>query len=257
MRDNTRRNRNIGTSRQGRGQNNKMKVPSPFYSSDWRVFYERLTNYKSYRQTINRHEFLFLVEELKKGFQHACTVDDVCEIIKHIPKEDYGLLDLVVFRQPKKKEVLLSPAWGRFVYSFRLQNDYFYAIILEAFDETDEIKWSKKLSVEKQKELLRLKKDGHPFVEEKRYYKAPMQLEYVRNTQLYRTIPHEFGHYVHYYNNVTKHDTEEEEFEEWERRYNAHVNLPKAVKEAFAESYADRLQARLLKEKIIPFPRKE
>jgi hypothetical protein len=47
MRDNRRRNRNIGTAKQGHGQNNRMKIPWSFYfnTGDFRCYFERLTQF--------------------------------------------------------------------------------------------------------------------------------------------------------------------------------------------------------------------
>lgn len=42
MRNNTRRNRNIGTAKQGYGQNNKMQIAEPLYNSDIRRHLDRL-----------------------------------------------------------------------------------------------------------------------------------------------------------------------------------------------------------------------
>jgi predicted SprT family Zn-dependent metalloprotease len=49
----------------------------------------------------------------------------------------------------------------------------------------------------------------------------------VRKTQLYKTIPHEFGHHVHYSEFEASHG-----YEKW-------LTLPKNVKEQAAFAYAD------------------
>jgi hypothetical protein len=44
MHNPTRRNRNIGTKKQGHGQNNKLTISSPY--GDLKSFYEKLTDYR-------------------------------------------------------------------------------------------------------------------------------------------------------------------------------------------------------------------
>ena len=39
-----------------------------------------------------------------------------------------------VRRQPKRKEEIISPVWGRLIYSYEFENDYCPAIILDAID---------------------------------------------------------------------------------------------------------------------------
>lgn len=270
MRNPTRRNKNIGTSKQGYGQNNRLKIPDRY--SDSFVFYERLGKYtKTYRE-INGNRFEFVIEETREGVRHACTVDDLAKMIRHIPPADYEDLNLIVLRQPTRKQETLSSVWGRLIYSYEFENDYRPAIILEAMDCERAMKWSKKLTPNDKKELDRLRKDGHPIVEGKRFYTAVYEVENVRNTQLYRTFPHEFGHYVHYLNVVVKplekmkakldkldaqiddEDTAETNplFLKWEKmdeEYDAQVqknrdkyfSISSAEKETFAHNYADKL----------------
>ncbi len=108
------------------------------------------------------------------------------------------------------------------------------------------------------KEFIRLQKDGFDFVEERRFYWANLTKENVRNTQLYRTLLHEFGHYDHYLDVVKRPEKEDETFEEWERRTDFyHDSIPSSEKEVFAHAYADKLREKLMIEGVIPFDRKE
>lgn len=257
MRDNTRRNRNIGTAKQGHGQNNKMQIAEPMYNSDYRSYFERLEKYKKETREINGHEFVFITEELRQGSYHSCSVEDVCEMIKHVPPEDYGELKYIIFRQPKRKENIISPVWGRLIYSYEFEGDYYPAIILESFKENDFLKWPKSLSVERRIDMERLKRDGHQFIEDKRHYIISLLPENVRSTQLYRTLLHEFGHYVQYLTIVGEHK-EDEETEEWEKRWDFyHESIPSSEKEVFAHTYADRLRKKLEEDGVIPFSKKE
>ena len=248
-----RRNRNIGTSKQGHGKNNTFRIPQPLSIS--KTFYERLGRYEKTSRTINGHRFEFVIEETRADSIHACTVDDVAEMIRHIPPTDYGELNLIVFRQPKRKELLLSPVWGRLIYGYEFEGEVRPAVILEAVDYHKPMKWSKSLQPDYQKELERLRNDGHEIVETKRHFKMTYSPENVRNTQLYRTLPHEFGHYVHYLNMVEKTSSEDEEYEIWKKRYDDYFRLSSDEKEKFAHNYADKLCETLRKSGNIPFER--
>jgi hypothetical protein len=252
MRNNIRRNRNIGTSKQGYGQNNKMKIPDVYSYSDLRWFPERLESFVCISKSINGHEFQFIIEQLKNGFYHACSVDDVASMIKHIPKDDYGDIKYIIFRQPKKKEKILSSVWGRLIYSYELGNSCFPAIILEATALNDSLKWTKRLSPYLQLEVERLKKDGHIFKDEKKYYSIRLFPENVRRTQLYRTLFHEFGHYVQYLNIVERAGSENEDYEDWEKRYDAYHKIKTIEKEVFANNYAYSLREKLEHRGIVP-----
>lgn len=257
MRDNTRRNRNIGTAKQGYGQNNKMKIAEPLFASDCRWFPERLEKYRKEVRVINDHEFVFIVEDTIKGYYHACSVDDVAGMISHVPVDDYGEMKYIVLRQPKRKEALLSPVWGRLIYSYEFEGDYFPAIILEAAEEGFLLKFSRKLSVGNVKEIERLKKDGYKFVEDRKSFQAQVFPENVRSTLLYRTLLHEFGHYRQYLSVVEDLGNEDEEFEEWEKRRDYyHDSILSSEKEKFAHSYADKLRTKLENEGIIPLEKK-
>ncbi len=251
MHNPTRRNRNIGTKKQGHGKDNELTIPQPCIPL--KHFFERIDNYKKEKRVINDHEFLFVIEPPRQSSAHACTVNDIAKIISHIPPKDYGELELIILRQPKRKEETLSPVWGRIIYNFEFEGKFQPAIIIEAVDYSNYLKWSKKLSPDDQQELDRLRNDGHKIVEDKRHFKAEYKIENVRQTQLYRTLPHEFGHYVHYLEFVERAGTEDEEFEEWEIRNDNYFKLSKADKEKFAHNYADNLKNDLIEKGIIPF----
>jgi hypothetical protein len=80
MWDPTRRNRNIGTPKQGYGRNNKLTIPSPCLVS--KDFYERLGPYKKIEKSINGHLFVFIIEETRKFCEHACSIMDIERILK-------------------------------------------------------------------------------------------------------------------------------------------------------------------------------
>ncbi len=279
-----RRNRNIETAKQGYGQDNKLVVPYP--AVEMKLFYERLGEYKTVEKIINGHKFKFVVEKTRRSSFHSCTIADIEQMLTQIPKEDYGELELIILRQPTRKEENLKPVWGRLIYSFEFENDYLPALIIEAVDLEGSFKWSKKLCIDSQKELERLKQDGHKIILGKRFYEAEYKIDAIRSTQLYRTLPHKFGHYVHYLK-VVKHpllalkkemdlldrqignnDTSETNplFDKWDSlddKYNKeaeklekqYFSIPSNEKEVFAHSYADKLKESLQHFRTIPFER--
>ena len=251
MRNPTRRNRNIGTENQGFSQNNKLTISSPY--GNLKSFYERIDDYQKEYRTINNHEFIFVVEKTRENSIHSCSINDIEKIIEQIPIENYGELKFIILRQPKRKEEILSPVWGRLIYSYEFEDEYFPAIILDAIDLDKKISWTKKQTVEDQKEFERLKSDGHKFIEQKREFIAEFEPVFIRNTQLYRTLLHEFGHYVHYLEVVESPENDDEDYEEKEKRYDFYFSLPQTEKEKFAHNYAEKLKKKLIAEKVIPF----
>ena len=89
----------------------------------------------------------------------------------------------------------------------------------------------------------------------KRHFVAELNWEHVRNTQLYRTLPHEFGHYVHYLEMVERPAVMGEPDSAREARDNTYWKLANADKEAFAHRYADALRSRLIEQGVLPFDR--
>lgn len=245
------RNRNIGTSKQGHGQNNKLTITQPYVVS--KSFYERIDTYRKFEKIINGHLFTLVIEATRKSCYHACSINDVEKMIENIPVSDYGDLKLIVFRQPKRKEEILSPVWGRLIYSYEFEDNYFPAIIIEAVDYSRKFTWNRSKTQEDQKEFERLKMDGHHFLESKRNFSSSFKIHNVRNTQLYRTLTHEFGHYKQYLEVVEKPGNEEEDFEEWDKRHEKYLKIPSVEKEAYAHRYADELLKKLIEKKIIPF----
>lgn len=239
MRDNRRRNRNIGTAKQGHGQDNWLTIPIPYSERDERYFTERLVKYSKEERCIHGHSFVFIVEETLPDFYHACSVNDVAYLLSQINPEHYGLLRYIVFRQPTKKQDKLSSVWGRLNYSYQFEGERYPAIVLEAFQHNHQLIWSKKMSVQGAFEFERLKKDGHVFTEGKRDYTANLSPETARGTQLYRTVLHELGHYL---------QVVQKESEDYYRQ-----SVLTEEKEKFAHAYAQKMALDLRKKSIIPF----
>lgn len=233
----TRRNRNIGTFKQGFKRQNRFDIPC-YYIREGKFFHEKLTKYKKIGRQINGQLFTFIVEKTKKGWFHSCTIEDLEMILQHIPSTYYQNLRTIVLRQPKRTETIFSPVWGRLVFYYDFEDELFPAIILESVKNGSKFRWSRKADIDRQKELERLRNDDFEIIETKRSFEIDLTLEKVRNTQLYRTLLHEIGHYV--------------QFCEDEEKFN---HLPTAEKEVFAHNFADKLKLELEQKGLIPFPR--
>ena len=238
MKNPTRRNRNIGTKKQGYKRQSRFDIPWSWH--DWRMFYEKLTEYKKVKRSINGYDFTFIVEKTKKGYFHACTIDDLEYLLHYIPSVYYQDLRTIILRQPKKKEVIFSPLWGALVWYYQLDSEKPGSVILlESLKQNGKMFWPKKSSVDDQKELHRLRNDGIELTETKRHFETILTVEKIRNVQLYRTLLHEIGHYYQF---LTNRDTFD--------------RIPTAEREVFAHQFADKLREKLRDEKIIPFSRK-
>ncbi len=242
MQNPLRRNRNIGTPKQGNGRNNRHRLPFSYAVSKY--FYERLEAYEIHEREMQGHLFKIVVEATREDSFHACSGDDICAVLECVSPEDYGELSLIILRQPKRREERLSPVWGRFIYSYEFDEEYQPAVILEAVSQSRKLKWPRKLSLAEQEELSRLQVDGHKFVQGKREWTAPLDPLAVRRTQLWRTLPHEIGHYVHYYREVIRPDPDQEDLDAWVQRMEKFDAIPESEKEAFAHRYASEIQKR-------------
>lgn len=241
----TRRNRNIGTAKQGHGLENKMSIPRPSVTA--KFFYERLGDYKRNEIEINGKKYIFVIETTLADSQHACSIEDVARVLEFIPPADLEGLDLIVFRQPKRKEWILSSVWGRLIYCYEFEKRLCPAIILEAVDYTEKIRWKKRFSVDDRRELQCLIEDGHPIIDTGRFYEAPCEHANVRNTQLFRTLPHEIGHYLDYLNHVElPAKAGADTHEEWSRLRDVYNSRPASEKERFAHDYANQKRKILL-----------
>ena len=236
--NNTRRNRNIGTAKQGHGQDNKFEIPSHFSYAEPKVYFEDLKNYRSAERIIKGYLITFLVEETRSDCVHASTVDDITRVLQNVPAADLEDLPLIILRQPKRKEEILNPVWGRYIYCATIDEHSGSAICIDTFDLSKQFRWSKSLSPDLQDELERLKADGHSVETTKRHHIVSSNLASVRATQLYRTLLHELGHHVDRMRNEVAFETKTSK-----------------DKEMFAHRYADELKQNLKQKGILPFER--
>ena len=251
IRNPTRRNRNIGTTKSGQGQDNELVISQSW--NDSRFFWEKLTSYQVVKRDILRTPIKILVEKTRKGYFHACTPDDITSIFEMIPEADSRELQLIVLRQPKVKEEILRPVWGRLAYYAEIDLHKGPTIFLDALDPNKSLRWSKSLSIEGSLDLARLKVDGHSIVTDKRYHRVELTIDSIRARQLYRTMFHEVGHWVDYQKSVRIPIENGGNLESLHEKYDRKLGIEK---EAFANNYADELRKKLMANEMIPFDRK-
>ena len=258
----TRRNRNIGTVKSGHGQNNRMTIPE-VAQGDYR-FWERIDTATEVSRTVAGRTLKFFVQPTRADCIHACTVTDIARLISNVPASDGEGLEAIVLRQPRRKEQTLASVWGRLSYAAEFVNergDVLYggpAIIIEAVNPTEPIKFGKALSLDDAAELERLKSDGHKLRPGDKNHTIEPSPESCRATQLYRTLPHELGHWVDFLEKVERPATMQGvvvETEGYTRLLDGYHSRPHREKEYFAHDYAERLRKQLAAIGAIPFER--
>jgi hypothetical protein len=255
----TRRNRNIGTAKQGHGQNNHLVVPQSWHTD--RLTQQTLGQFQKIEHNLAGRALTILIEENSGGCVHSCTVSDVVQIFKYIPFADWAGLQTIVFRQPSRKQRLLNPVWGRLYYFAQIgQRTGKYlsqgpTIILEAGPPNHKFVWSNSLGPEDAAELRRLVEDGHSLERIGKKQFVHTNADANRHTQLFRTVLHEVGHWVDYLEKVER--PSENGVEPFDILNDRYFSRPRQEREAFAHRYADELGAKLRKFGIIPFGRIE
>lgn len=241
----TRRNRNIGTAKQGHGQDNRLVIPTGW--PDDRVFSEVLVDPVVVPRSVGGSELTFLVEAPREGSFHACTVEDVCWVLQFVPPVHLNGIDLIVLRQPTRKQELLRPVWGRMGYYAALgrraegRRWWGPAIFLEA-QTGRPIRWSASLSPDSEAELERLRADGHAVTRERRGWRIEPTPASIRETQLHRTLLHELGHWADWYEAVVAPARDLAEREHLARVFRTRSHR---TKEDFAHRYAAEVVARV------------
>jgi hypothetical protein len=182
-RDNRRRNKNIGTAKRGHGNDNRLVIPERWMDAS--VFYERLVSPRMHKEVIQGRPIAFIVEPTIPGFTHCCTVPDVVRVLSMLEEKHFAGIDFVVFRQPKRKERILSSCWGRLTYWSDICGISGSGIFLESQKVTEAIKWKASLNPEKEKEMELLKEEGHVFERKNATFHIHSTLESIRTTQSY------------------------------------------------------------------------
>ena len=247
----TRRNRKIGTEDAGFGQDNKLVIPWAW--ADDRIFYERLLDAVVVPLQAGSISTHVIVEPTLQGFVHACTVEDIQRLLTLLPVEHVNDITAIVLRQPKRKEQILSPVWGRLIYWSDVCGFSGPMVFLESQNVERPLKWSKSLKPELSHELERLRNDGHDIETDKRQHIIRSTIETTRNTQLYRTLPHEIGHYVDYLTKVE--EPSRNDPDSWTALNDKYHARPSQEKEAFAHRYADEFKLTGTNDGRLPFER--
>lgn len=253
-----RRNRNIGTARQGHGQDNRLTIPNPAWPY-WTV--EQIGAHSIETRNIAGRDMAFIVEQCRPDCVHPCSIADVAHLLEAIPASDWAGIAAILFRQPTRKQMQLDPAWGRLRYHADIISPpgppvlAGPVIFLEAVPREYRIKWGNALDPDDRAELDRLREDGHEVTPTGGGYLVEVTPESARNTQLYRTLPHEIGHWFDWSEKVRTPKARGGDYIELSDAYFAR---PKAEREAFAHRYADRVSAELRRAGAIPFaPRQD
>jgi hypothetical protein len=251
----TRRNRNIGTAKQGHGRDNRMVVPK--VATRGRNWSEELNPHQLVQRVVLGRELTFIVEELRPPCVHACTIKDICRVLANVPLADWADLDTFVLRQSTRKQWLLHPAWGRMFYwadlglPGRRATAFGPAVILEAVDCSGKFEWPADLDPDDLAELERLRSDGHCVSHVGRRFVFSMSPEAVRAMQLYRTMLHEIGHWVDYLDKVKR--SADLGAGDHAQLSEAYFQRPRKEREAFAHRYATMTRERLEKSGVLPF----
>lgn len=227
-----------------------MKVPLHWDSDRW--FYERVENAVPVERRLGDRSLTFLVQPVTAGFVHACTIDDICHLLSLAPPGDLAGIDLILLRQPTRKQQSLRPVWGRLAYYAETGRYSGRAIFLEAQQPGIPFRWPRSLTPEGALEFDRLRADGHEIEEDRRAFTIIPTAHSIRTTQLYRTLPHELGHHVDYHRQVCEQAVSQADYD---RRRNLYFSHPQSEREAFAHRYADELFGQLCKKGAIPFIR--
>ena len=251
--DPTRRNRNIGTAAQGHGSDNRLVIPSPL--AGWRSMCEELVAPCFVELEVAGQKRTFIVEKTRNDSVHVCTVDDIARMLTMIDAAHIDGLSVVVFRQPTRKQELLDPVWGRLQYFLEVGRHSGAAIILESSPKgRSRTRFSRSLTPDESAELERFREDGFPIVEDRRGFDVLLDMSGRRSTQLYRTVLHEVGHYLHYLEKV-EWPSGRHAASDWTQLWDSYWQRGSKEREAFAHRYAERVGADLRDRGAIPFDR--
>ena len=209
---------------------------------------EQISDHRVEDRVVANRTVRFVIEKNSLNCIHPCSVADVVRMLESLPQSDWAGLDTFVFRQPTRKQLILSPVWGRLLYYAKISTltgrpiAKGPSIFLDAIDPDKTMTWRTSLDPDDTQELQRLAEDGHEVRREGRKYHIAVSASSARATQLYRTLLHEIGHWFDWLSKVEEPFSRGAEWEDLEERYFAR---PKSEREAFAHRYADTQRASL------------
>lgn len=213
---------------------------------------------------VHRHvwgrDLPFLVEHTRADCAHACTVDDLAEMLGMLPKRHINnYADIVgirgiVLRQPTRKEDGLNPVWARLGYGVAVGGIVGPVVFIEAQRIPLTVRWPTKLGPHDVEEVERLVAAADVVERSRRSTTLRFGLEAVRRVQLFHSLPHEVGHWADMYEHVERPALED--FEAWERLWDRYFQRPGSEREQFAHRYAEQAVAQLRKTGVVPFERR-
>lgn len=222
-------------------------------------FWERVENARQAIRVVSGRVIRFFVQPTRADCVHACTIDDLARMLSYLPGPDWAGIGAILLRQPRRKEQTLEAVWGRFSYAADLvdgRGNVLYggpAIVIEAVSPGTSIKFGRRLFPEGMAELERLKTDGHIIRSGDREHTVESTLESCRATQLYRTFPHEVGHWVDFLKKVELPGMDASS--DYATLLDRFHSRPSKEKEQFAHGYAEQLKLQLTASHAIPFDR--
>ena len=160
-------------------------------------------------------------------------------------------VDLVVLRQPTRKQRLLSPVWGRLQYFSAIGYGSKPAITIEAQPVSGWFTRELPRTPDGIDEHNRLIQDGHCLVRAGKLYRAEWNPQAIRATQLYRTVPHEVGHWMDYVTWPQRCPVREEAGAE--QVEDLYFSRPVRERELFAHQYALKFLERTRAASAVPF----
>jgi hypothetical protein len=226
-----------------------MVVPEPW--ADARRFWERLDDPIVVKRPVDGSELPFVVEAPRSPSFYPCTVDDLAELIGLLTSEVFGGIAFVGLRQPTRKQALLTLVWGRLIYHAEVAGFSGPALILEAQQSQGAFRWPKSLQPWVAAEIELLRSDGHEISMEARSHRVRSGPQALRGTQLFRTVPHEVGHYVDYRRRVIDASSSEGEFN---RNLELFWSRPAREREEIADRFGREFRAR--QGSRLPFPQR-
>lgn len=257
-RDPTRRNRNIGTAKQGHGKDNRDRIPRLWRDS--KLNWSRGQAHSVVTRQVWGRTMPFLVEHTLQDCAHACTVDDITSLLNLLPKrhinnyKDIDGIQGIVLRQPTRKEQSLSPVWARLGYGVEVGGVIGPVVFIEAQQIPLAVHWGTSISPSDQRELDRLVAAADQVEHSRRGHDLRFGLEGVRRVQLFHSLPHEIGHWADMYEHVERPALDD--FDEWERLWDRYFQRPGTEREEFAHRYAEEAVTDLRKSGSVPFERK-
>jgi hypothetical protein len=228
-----------------------MVIPDSWRDS--RTFWERVSHFTVVTRPVHGRDLRFVVEPTRRDSVYACTVDDIATVLDAAPARHVAGIEGVILRQPKRKEEILRPVWGRLGYAAEVGPVRGPAILVEAQPIPLRLLWPARCDPGQQQELDCLRQEADRAEFNGRHHVLHFGLAAVRAVQLYRTVLHELGHWAEYYEQVELpslgDDVERDNLQDAYRR------RPRSERESFAHRYSLELAEELKTRGVIPFER--